>query len=134
MRRVTIIAVLAAVWCTTLANVRFVSAEEQKTIRIIGTMLPYEEGKRDDLAVATIFVHDKPWFFRVGKVEGLSQEERDRAVNDGALMEQMRFYGPDALMRRMQRADVTGKPLTIEGHLNTKERRFQVTAIEEAQK
>lgn len=134
MKRLTILAVLAAVCCTTLASVRFVNAEEPKTIRVIGAMLPYEEGKRDDLAVATIFVHDKPWFFRVGKVENLTQEERDMAVNDGALMEQMRFSGPDALMRRMQRADITGKPLTIEGHLNAKERRFQVTAIEEAQK
>jgi hypothetical protein len=86
------------------------------------------------LAVATIFVHDKPWFFRVGKVEGLTPEERGTAVNDGALIEQMRFFGPDTLMRRMQKADVSSKPLIIEGHLNAKERRFQVTAVEEAQK
>jgi hypothetical protein len=112
-------------------NVRSANAEEPKKIRVTGMMLPFEEGKRDDLAVATIFVHDKPWFFRVGKVEGLTQEERDKAVNDGALMEQVRFYGPDALMRRMQKADVTGKPLIIEGQLNAKERRFMVSSVEE---
>jgi hypothetical protein len=127
------IAVLVAVVCTNLVSVRWVNAEESKKIRVTGMMLPFEEGRRDDLAVVTIFVHDKPWFFRVGKVEGLTSEERDKAVNDGALMEQVRFYGPDALMRRMQKADVTSKPLTIEGQLNARERRFQVSAVEEAQ-
>jgi hypothetical protein len=133
MKRMTTIAILVAVCCTNLASIRSVNAEELTKIRVTGMMLPFEEGKRDDLAVATIFVHDKPWFFRVGKVEGLTSEERDKAVNDGALLEQMRFSGPDALMRRMQKADVAGKPLTIEGQLNAKERRFQVSAVEEAQ-
>jgi hypothetical protein len=134
MKRMTTIAVLVAIFCTNLVSIRSVNAEEPKKIRVTGMMLPFEEGKREDLAVATIFVHDKPWFFRVGKVEGLTPEERGTAVNDGALIEQMRFFGPDTLMRRMQKADVSSKPLIIEGHLNAKERRFQVTAVEEAQK
>ena len=133
MKRIATIAVLLAVVCTTLVSVRSVNAEEPKKISVTGMMLPYEEGQREDLAVATIFVQDKPWFFRIGKVEGLTPEEREKAVNEGALLEQVRFYGPDALMRRMQKADVTGKPITIEGNLDAKERRFQVTAVEEVQ-
>jgi len=69
---------------------------------------------------ATIFVQDKPWLFRVGKVEGLTSTEREQAVKEGALLEQVRFYGPDALMRRLQKANLIGKLLTIEGQLDAK--------------
>ena len=92
-----------------------------------------KSSKRDDLVTATIFVQDKPWFFRVGKVEGLTSEEREQAVKDGALLEQVRFHGPDAVMRRLQKANLIGKLLVIEGQLDAKGRRFLISSVEETQ-
>jgi hypothetical protein len=101
-------------------------------VRVTGAMLPFEEQQRDDLVTATIFVQDKPWFFRVGKAEGLTSEEREQAVKDGALLQQVRFQGPDAVMRRLQKANLIGKLLVIEGQLDTKGRRFLVSSVEES--
>jgi hypothetical protein len=95
-------------------------------------LLPHEEQQRDDLVTATIFIQDKPWLFRVGKAEGLTRAEREQAVHDGALLQQVRFSGPDAVMRRLQKANLIGKLLVIEGQLDAKGRRFSVTSVEEA--
>jgi hypothetical protein len=98
---------------------------------VTGTMLPLTEQQRDDLVTATIFVQDKPWFFRVGKVEGLTSAEREQAVNDGALLDQVRFQGPDSIMRRLQKANLVGKLVVIEGQLDAKGRRFLISSVEE---
>jgi len=131
MKHITIIAVLVAGLWITPVNAQSPAPEHSSKLRVTGMLLPLEEQQRDDVVTATIFVHDKPWLFRVGKVEGLTGPEREQAVKEGALLEQMRFYGPDALLRRLQKAHLLGKLLTIEGQLDAKERRFLVTAVEE---
>ncbi len=131
MKQITIIALLVSVFWSNAVNAQSVYPEHPAKLRVTGMLLPLEEQKRDDLVTATIFVQDKPWLFRVGKVEGLTSTEREQAVKEGALLEQVRFYGPDALMRRLQKANLIGKLLTIEGQLDAKERRFLVTAVEE---
>lgn len=133
MKQLTVIALLVSgLWLNTV-NAEPPAPGGPATLRVTGMLLPHEEQQRDDLVTATIFVHDKPWLFRVGKAEGLTSEERTRAVKEGALLKEVHFYGPDALMRRLQKAHLLGKMLTIEGQLDAKERRFQVTAVEETQ-
>jgi hypothetical protein len=131
MKHFTCAAFMISLLWATLAGAQSVNPAQPTKVRVTGTMLPYSEQQRDDLVTATIFVQDKPWFFRVGKVEGLSSAEREQAVNEGALLEQVRFQGPDAVMRRLQKANLAGKPLVIEGQLDAKERRFLVTSVEE---
>jgi len=43
------------------------------------------------------------------------------------LLRQVRFYGADDVLARLQ----GGKVLTIEGQLEQKERRFRVTAVQD---
>jgi hypothetical protein len=95
-------------------------------------LLSAETPKRDDLATVNIFVRDKPLILRIGKVEDLTTQERERVIKDEVLLQQVRFYGPDTLMERMLKPEILGRVLTIEGWLNTAQRRFQVTAVEEA--
>ena len=90
-----------------------------------------ETPKRDDLATVNIFVRDTPLVLRIGKVEDLTTQERERAIKDDVLLRQVRFYGPDTLMERMLKPEILGRVLTIEGWLKTAQRRFQVTAVEE---
>jgi hypothetical protein len=114
-----------------MASAQSVDSPQPMKVRVTGTMLPFEEQQRDDLVTATIFVQDKPWFFRVGKAEGLTSAAREQAVKDGALLEQVRFQGPDAIMRRLQKANLISKLLAIEGQLDAKGRRFVISSVEE---
>ena len=132
MKHFTRTALLIALFWAPLASVQAEDSTQPMKVRITGTMLPFEEQQRDDLVTATIFIQDKPWFFRVGKAEGLTSEEREQAVKDGALLEQVRLQGPDAVMRRLQKANLIGKLLVIEGQLDAKGRRFLVSSVEEA--
>jgi hypothetical protein len=131
MKHLIIALLAAALWIHT-ANAQSATPEQSTKLRVTGTLLPMEEQQRDDLVTATIFVQDKPWLFRVGKAEGLTSEAREQAVKDGALLEQVRFHGPDAVMRRLQKANLIGKLLVIEGQLDAKGRRFLISSVEEA--
>jgi hypothetical protein len=132
MKQFTLIAVLASMLWIQTATAQSTAPEQSTRLRVTGTLLPMEEQQRDDLVTATVFVQDKPWLFRVGKAEGLTSEAREQAVKDGALLEQVRFYGPDAVMRRLQKANLIGKLLVIEGQLDAKGRRFLISSVEEA--
>jgi hypothetical protein len=100
-------------------------------MRITGTLLAAEEQKRDDFVLVNITVQNKPMLLRIGKVEDLTTRGRAQAVKDEVLLRQVRFTGPEALMEQLQKPEVLGKVITIQGWLNTKDRRFQVTAVEE---
>jgi len=132
MKQVTISAVLISCLWIQAVHAQSSAPSGPATLRVTGTMLPFEDQKREDVAMATIFVQDKPWYFRIGKVEGLSGEERDQAVKEGALLEQVRFQGPEGVMRRLQKANLVGKLVVIEGKLDSKGRQFLVSSVEEA--
>lgn len=101
-------------------------------LRITGTLLAAESDKRDDLVTVNISVQGKPMLLRVGKVEDLTTPERARAVKDEVLLRQVRFTGPEDLMERLQKPEILGRVITIEGWLDTQARRMQVTAVEES--
>jgi len=131
MKHFTCTALVISMFWATLSSAQTGDSTQPMKVRITGTMLPFEEQQRDDLVTATIFIQDKPWFFRIGKAEGMSSEQREQAVKEGALLEQVRFQGPDAIMRRLQKANLIGKLLVIEGELDAKGRRFIISSVEE---
>jgi hypothetical protein len=97
-------------------------------LRVTGMLLPTNEPKREDLITIPIFVQDSAWLLRIGKVEELNPSGREEKIKEDLLFRQVRFYGPDVLLARMQQ----GKTLTIEGQLDDKARRFLVTEVSEA--
>ncbi len=101
-------------------------------VRIKGMLLPLEEEDRGYLVAVKVFVAGQPWLLRVGEVEGMTADERKQAVEHDILLQQVRFYGPDELMERMQKPEIIGKVITIEGRLDAKEKRFLVKALEVA--
>ncbi len=127
---------LVFILLVSLGHVSAVSAqpadlEQPRQMRITGTLLPLEEQQRDDLVTVSILIQDKPLLLRVGKVEELTRTERVQAVKWGVLLRQVRFYGPDTHIGRLLTPDVIGKPLTIEGQLDTRKRQFLVTDVQE---
>lgn len=96
-------------------------------LRVTGTLLPTDGPQREDLITVPIFVQDTAWLLRIGKVEELNPSGREEKIKEDLLFRQVRFYGPEALLARMQH----GKILTIEGQLDDKTRRFLVTEVGE---
>ena len=132
MKQRTAIALLALAFWASVASAQSPYPDRPVEMRVTGMLLPITEQGREDLVTVNIFVQDKPWLFRVGKVEELTATEREQAVQQGVLLRQVRFYGPDALIGRLQDPKIVGKVLTIEGRLDAKQRRFLVTAVQEA--
>jgi hypothetical protein len=110
------------------ASAQPVYPDRPMKLRVTGMLLPTNEPKREDLITIPIFVEDSAWLLRIGKVEELHPSRREEKIKEDLLFRQVRFYGPDALLARMQQ----GETFTIEGQLDEKARRFLVTEISEA--
>lgn len=100
-------------------------------LRITGTFLASDQPKRDDLVTVDVTVQGKPMLLRLGKVEDLTTQERKQAVKGEVLLHKVHFTGAEDLMARLQKPEMIGKVITIEGWLDTQSRRLQVTAIKE---
>lgn len=109
------------------------AAERLQLLRLTGFIVPYEAHPRDTFRTFSILVNDKPWLFRISDAKALtdSSEVVPDTIKDESLLKDIRFTGPDALMRRLQKANQTGRALTLEGLLDPTERWFRVTVIEE---
>ena len=132
MRQTLAIALFVFVLWAGAARAQPAYLDSPVKLRVTGTLLPVEEQGRDDLVTVSIVVEDKPLLLRVGKVEELTRTEREQVVKWGVLLRQVRFYGPDALIGRLQKPETAGKVLTIEGQFDAKARQFLVTAVKEA--
>jgi hypothetical protein len=121
-----------------VVNVGIVSAQspypEQRPLdlRITGAFLAADQQKRDDIVTVDVTVQGKPMLLRIGKVEDLTIQERVQAVKGEVLLQKVHFTGAEELMVRLQKPEMIGKVITIEGWLDTQSRRLQVTAIKEA--
>lgn len=109
----------------------FVYPDRPKDVRISGALLPAGAQATEDIVTVNIFLGETPRVLRIGKLEMLSQDEKERAVDEGLLMRQVRFYGADELIARLQQPGLAGKPLVIEGRLDAKERKFLVKSVTE---
>jgi hypothetical protein len=123
---ITFIFILAIVWGTP-AQAQSVYPDRPMQLRITGTLLPTDTEKREDLILVDIFVLDKPWCLRVGSVEEINASGRGDPIKEDLLLRQVRFYGDEDVLARLQ----GGKVLTIEGQLEQKERQFRVTAVQD---
>ena len=133
MKHLTSIAVLiSGLWIHTV-NAQSPSQERLQTIRVTGMIVPYETQPHDTFRTVSILVSDKPWLFRISDAEAITDSHNvvPDTMKDESLLKDIRFTGPDALMRRLQKANQMGRALTLEGQLDAKERWFRVTAIEE---
>ena len=125
MRGLIVLSLLMFTVCGSTANAQSGYPDRPMRVRVTGMLLPADEPKREDLITLPIFVQGTAWFLRLGKVEELNPSGREEKSKEDRLLQQVRFYGPDALLVQMQR----GKTLTIEGQLDPKVHRFLVTAV-----
>ena len=100
-------------------------------LRITGTFIAPDQQKRDDLVTVDVTVQGKPMLLRIGKVEDLTIQERRQAVKGEVLLHKVHFTGVEDLMMRLQKPEMIGKVITIEGWLDTQSKRLQVTTIKE---
>jgi hypothetical protein len=76
-------------------------------------------------------VQGNPMLLRIGKVEDLTIQERKQAVKGEVLLHKVHFTGAEELMARLQKPEMIGRVIIIEGWLDTQSRRLQVTAVKE---
>jgi hypothetical protein len=104
------------------------------SLRVTGTLLQADGQEREDLVTVKVFVQGHPWLLRIGKVEDLTAQAREQAAKDDVLLRQVRFHGPEEFISKLQNPEIAGKVVVIEGRLDTREKRFLVTGVQESGK
>jgi hypothetical protein len=106
--------------------------EPPPLVRFTGSFLPLEEKRPGALAMLTVSVEGTQWKFNVAKVEKLTGKEvGSLRLLQSIFPPQLRFTGPDELLRPLQDPQVAGKPLVIEGRLYVGDRMLFVTAVKQ---
>ena len=132
VKYLVVTALLIVLLWTAAGNACSVYPDRPVSLRVTGALLSVDGPEREDLVTVKVFVQGQPWLLRIGKVEDLTAQAREQAAKDDVLLRQVRFYGPEELISKLQKPDIAGKVITIEGHLDTKEKRFLVTGVQEA--
>ncbi|MEW6300338.1 MAG: hypothetical protein AB1671_21805 [Thermodesulfobacteriota bacterium] len=132
MRRRSVVFLVCSVLWVSVAGAQSPYPDRPIDVRVTGVLVPPEEQTREDLAVVHVFVQGNPMLLRVGKVEELTPQERAQVIKYEVLLQKVRFSGPESLMGYLQKPETRGKVLTIEGWLDPREKRFQVTTVKEA--
>jgi hypothetical protein len=131
MKRIAVVMLLMAVFWTGMAKAQQTYPQTPFTVRFSGMLLPPNEQSREDIATISIFVEGTPWLLRLGEVKELTARDQEQAKEQAVQLHQVRFYGPENVIGPLRKPDIAGKVLTIEGRLDTKEKRFLVTSVQE---
>ena len=132
MKRITTIALLiSSLWLNTV-HAQSSGPDRLQILRVTGMLVPYKTDLHDAFRTVSVVVNDKPWLFRISDAEALADgSDVVPVTTDDSLLKDIRFTGPEALLRRLQKVNQLGRSLTLEGQLDAKERWFRVTAVEE---
>ena len=129
IRTLAIVLFFLTVWTTGL-QAQYPYPDRPLHVRVTGTLLPIDQEKREDIITVNVFIKDQPRLLRIGKIEEITQQQKDRAVEQDVLMRQIRMYGPAELMDKLSSSDVIGKTIVIEGKIDTSEQRFLVSSVQ----
>jgi len=131
MKRIAMIALLVMVFLAEAACADETYPQAPFTVRFSGMLLPVNDQNREDLVTVSIFVEGTPWLLRLGEIQELTARDQEQAKEQAIQLRQVRFYGPQDLIGRLQKPEIAGKVLTIEGRLDLTAKRFLVTAVQE---
>lgn len=131
IRALAIVLFFLTVWTTGL-QAQYPYPDRPLHVRVTGALLPMDQEKREDIITVNVFIKDQPRPLRIGKIEQITQQQKDRAVEQDVLLKQMRMYGTTELIEKLSGSDIIGKTITVEGKIDTTEKRFLVSAVQEA--
>jgi hypothetical protein len=99
-------------------------------VRIIGAFAPLEDTERSTLQTLTVRVRDNKWRLRIREIKALTATTQSgwSLLND-LFPPHLRLTGPDELIVSLQREDIVGHPLMLEGRLYVGDHMLFLTAV-----
>jgi len=101
-------------------------------VRFTGTLVPPGEKSADSLHTLRVFIQNTEWLFRLDNIEALTGTNYGWMILSDIFPPELHFTGPEDLLRALQAAERTGKPVSVEGRLYIADRMLAVTAAGEA--
>jgi hypothetical protein len=100
-------------------------------VRFTGTFQPFEQKAAGNLNTLTLTYQERQWLFRVDRVNVLSGRDPGTLLLKSIFPPRLSLSGPPQLLEPLGTPESLGKPVTLEGMLYLRNRRFNVTTVTE---
>ncbi len=100
-------------------------------VRFTGTLHSPQEKGDGTVHTLTVFIEETEWQFRLTKVETLTGTNYGWMILQDIFPPELRLSGPPDLLGPLEKPDIAGKPVEIEGRLYRADRMLVVTAAGE---
>lgn len=99
-------------------------------VRIVGAFASLEDTQRSNLQTLTVRVKKDKWRLRIREIKALTATTNSGwGLLKDLLPPWLRFVGPDDLIARLQRNDIAGQILVLEGRFYTGDHMLYLTAV-----
>jgi hypothetical protein len=97
-------------------------------VRLTGTLVPVKEQQNGGLDTLKVWIKDQEWAFKLTDVKTLSGTDYGAMLLNKLFPREVRFMGPEDVLRSIEEEAAAGKSLVVEGRLYIADRNFFVTA------
>lgn len=99
-------------------------------VRITGALAPLDEPQRSGLQTLVVTIKGTKWRLRIREIKALTAATNHGwGLLKGLFPPRLRFVGPADLIAHLQREDIAGLPLVLEGRLYVGDHMLYLTAV-----
>ena len=100
-------------------------------VRFTGTFQPFDQKAAGNLNTLTMTYQERQWLFRVDRVNVLNGQDPGTLLLKRIFPPRLSLSGPPQLLEPLGTPESLGKPITLEGMLYLRNRRYNVTTVKE---
>lgn len=99
-------------------------------VRIVGALAPLDEPPPRGLQTVVVTIKERKWRLRIREIKALTATTHQGwSLLKDLFPPRLRFVGPTNLLTRLQREDIAGIPLTLEGRLYVGDHMLYLTGV-----
>ncbi len=110
-----------------------VEISKPELVRLTGTFHRPEESAKTGMYSFRVYIGGKEeWIFDVKKAQDLSGLEPGLDILNDLFPSTLNFWGPKKLVSQLEKPELDGQPVTVEGYIHVAHNIMEVTAVREA--
>ncbi len=127
-----VVTTLAIALAVTVASVQSRFRGQPLIVRFTGTVQAFDQKAAGNLDTLTMSYQERQWLFRIDRVNVLNGRDPGTLLLKNIVPPRLSLSGPAQLLEPLGTPESLGKPFTLEGMLYLRNRRFNVTTVQEA--
>jgi len=95
-------------------------------VRFIGAFQEFNEKAAGNLNTLTVTIGNQKWLFQVSRVDTITGSDPGMMILNNIFPPELHFFGPPDRLAPLEKPDIVGKQVSLEGFLYISDRTFYV--------